>query len=167
MKKIQIGKEIAKFCCIEPFCTFIIPLAQSSTRGTNLIWIAKKIFLIMFSKVFLAPVFSTLFATWVLPWLSHKATSLQSLTFFMISKKEIPIFFISCVWVQKNNKILYFKQPLLKSCCSQLHYIENGCKLTFFQWWSCECISSGHGRPCYTSSLKITQKCLLHNWAVP
>lgn len=129
MKKNQIGTEIAKFCSIKPYFAFIIPLAQSSTKGTNLIWVAKKLFLTMFSKLFLAAVFSTLFATWVLSWLSQKATSLQSLTFFMISRKEIPLFFISCFWVQRN---IYFKQPLLKSCCSQLHYIRNWCKPYIF-----------------------------------
>lgn len=161
--KNQVGKERAKFCCIEPYFTFIIPLAQSSTKGTNLIWVARKSLLTMFFKVFLAAVFSALFATWVVSWLSHKATRLQALTFFMICKKEIPMFFISSVWVQKNNKILYFKQPLMKSCCSQVHYIRNWCKPYLFKWWFCECISSGRGRPWYISSLKITQKCLLHN----
>lgn len=32
-----------RFCCIEPHSTFTIPLAQSSSRGTKLIWDAKKI----------------------------------------------------------------------------------------------------------------------------
>jgi len=36
-------KEMLRFCCIEPHSPFTIPLTQSSTRGTKLIWDAKEI----------------------------------------------------------------------------------------------------------------------------